>query len=260
MKRRGFTLLEILLAIGIIALLAAILLPVVSAAKTSGQVATATSNVRQIVKAALLYSADSDGQALPSQRYNTVTTRRMTWAKLIEPYLKSVEILTAPGAEPVRSREFAERGSLSWGLNAATAVNAKGCSRENDPDAVCAGYRNSLSIDGLPAQAVLFSTTPGGDTGKNYCGFEFEPLNGPSRFEEAAQSPPLVSDRDLVKSMPTLPCIALRPVFARYGSTGQDDGKAVLGMADGSAKAYTSKQIAGNGAGLIWRLRQANAR
>ncbi len=255
--RRAFTLLEVLLAIGIIALLAAILLPVINGAKVGGQVTAAISNAKQLTEAALLYSADVDGNAPPSTAYNKKEALRKVWPEMLKQYVKSDALLTAPGAAPVPSRRYSDRGYLSWGLNADTAVNSSGCQGVSPDGVPCEGYRKALNLDVLPSNSVLFATTPGGDPEQRYCGHEFEPNNGTRELDDASMSPPLVSDKDLVKVLPMLPCTALRPVYARYGSTGQDDGRAVLGLLDGSAKAFTSKQLSAGTAKLVWRLRRA---
>jgi len=254
--RRGFTLLEILLAIGIIALLAAILFPVINGAKVGGQVTAALSNAKQLTEAALLYSVDVDGNSPPSTAYNKKEALRKVWPEILKEYLKSDALLTAPGATPPPSRRYSDRGFLSWGLNADTATNGSGCAGTSPDGVPCEGYRKALSFDSIPSNSALFATTPGGDPEQRYCGHEFEPNNGTRLLEDVAMSPPLVSDKDLVKVLPMLPCTALRPVYARYGSTGQDDGRAVIGLLDGSAKAFTSKQLSSGAAKLVWRLRR----
>ena len=58
MRQRGFTLVEVLTVIAIIALLAAILFPVFAQARSRGAIARDTSNLRQIMKALEAYSMD----------------------------------------------------------------------------------------------------------------------------------------------------------------------------------------------------------
>ena len=59
-KRAGFTLIEILVVISILAILAALLFPVFSQAKESAKKTTCISNLRQGADALLLYCSDND--------------------------------------------------------------------------------------------------------------------------------------------------------------------------------------------------------
>ncbi len=56
--RLGFTLIELLVVIAIIAILASLLLPVLSQTKEQGRKARCISNVRQIIYSCLLYAED----------------------------------------------------------------------------------------------------------------------------------------------------------------------------------------------------------
>ncbi|MBU0677429.1 MAG: type II secretion system GspH family protein [Verrucomicrobia bacterium] len=60
-KRRGFTLIELLVVIGIIALLAAILTPIVGSALEKGRRTACRNNLKQIGLAMLMYAGDCDG-------------------------------------------------------------------------------------------------------------------------------------------------------------------------------------------------------
>lgn len=59
--RRGFTLTELLVVTGIIAVLCAVLLPVFFTARRKGQQTTCASNLRQLAAASLMYAQDNDG-------------------------------------------------------------------------------------------------------------------------------------------------------------------------------------------------------
>jgi prepilin-type N-terminal cleavage/methylation domain-containing protein len=60
-RRRGFTLLELLVVIAVIAILAALLLPALASAKAAGERAACLSNLRQIGLAVQSYADESNG-------------------------------------------------------------------------------------------------------------------------------------------------------------------------------------------------------
>ena len=61
-RRRAFTLVELLVVIGIIALLIAMLLPVLSKAKENARAVACQSNQRQLATGFLLFAQDNKGQ------------------------------------------------------------------------------------------------------------------------------------------------------------------------------------------------------
>jgi prepilin-type N-terminal cleavage/methylation domain-containing protein/prepilin-type processing-associated H-X9-DG protein len=92
--KKGFTLIELLVVIAIIALLAAILQPVLSRARAKAQEVSCLSNLRQLQVCAKLYTLDNDG-FLPPNRYvydlGTGTpslgfSASLTWCAGLAPY------------------------------------------------------------------------------------------------------------------------------------------------------------------------------
>jgi len=78
-KSAGFTLVELLVVIGIIALLISILLPALSRARESARAVACSSNMRQIGLAMMLYAGNNKNQ-LPCLPYNTTVTYNYTGA------------------------------------------------------------------------------------------------------------------------------------------------------------------------------------
>jgi prepilin-type N-terminal cleavage/methylation domain-containing protein len=91
MKRRGFTLIEVLVVFAIIAVLAAILLPVFAAARAKARQTTCQSNLKQVYMAWVMYAADYDGMAPWWSNYPCCPTgyygyTAPTWWMVLAPY------------------------------------------------------------------------------------------------------------------------------------------------------------------------------
>ncbi|MGC4043338.1 MAG: DUF1559 domain-containing protein [Armatimonas sp.] len=122
MKRNdvaAFTLIELLVVIGIIAVIAAILFPVMAHVRESGRATSCLSNLRQLGAASLMYAQDYDESfamnRLPDETHvpapctgqpvklSGLEGTRNTWKRAVLPYVKDRRIFRCP------SNQFTER-------------------------------------------------------------------------------------------------------------------------------------------------------
>jgi len=110
MKRRAFTLVELLVVVAVIAVLIAILLPALSRARESGRRAKCMVNERQLATAAILYVSDSNSLVLrdnatqwvtPLNNYVNTEKVRLCPETLTDPLLPTVAITGIPGLSNV---------------------------------------------------------------------------------------------------------------------------------------------------------------
>ena len=119
-RRFAFTLIELLTVIGIIALLAALLLPVFFQARAKARQSACASNLRQISAALLAYCGDYDEQnpvqTAPPALFAAASPINIGWAGKIYPYLKNTDVFQCP-TDPTRAMSNAAPVSYGFNLN-----------------------------------------------------------------------------------------------------------------------------------------------
>lgn len=149
--RRGFTLLELLVVIGIIALLAAILFPVFARARENARRASCQSNLKQLMLGVVQYTQDFD-ERFPLSVAG-VGISRVQWPDLVMPYVKSTQIFFCPSHKttyPATPLAVAYDYPITW---TPLYISYGANDWVFDP-----GYNfNTLAVMKSPARVVLIS-------------------------------------------------------------------------------------------------------
>lgn len=258
MKRRAFTLVELLIVIAIIAVLSGIVFSAILRATDEGNKAKALSQLRQMSQAVLMYTGEHDDRLPMSTNYDAAAeTSETLWSPGVLVYAKSKDLFVAPGSDGRFAGTWDDRGGQTIGLNSATAFASGGCDASVKDPTSCLAFTTVLSRSDVEAadKAVILTTTPGGPVGQRYRGYEFSPYTGIPYLEDPVLSPPLVADRDLVEEQASLPAELLKPVYCRYARNGRDAGVAPVAFLGGNVKHYSAVQIMARHNGTVWRLR-----
>jgi prepilin-type processing-associated H-X9-DG protein len=103
MHRRGFSILELLVIVIIVAILFAVLSPVFAQAREKSRAVSCLSNAKQLGLAMRLYMQDYDEQYVGSHAYPNTWNMcpQFIWADLIHPYIKSMQVYTCTSATQV---------------------------------------------------------------------------------------------------------------------------------------------------------------
>jgi prepilin-type N-terminal cleavage/methylation domain-containing protein/prepilin-type processing-associated H-X9-DG protein len=126
--RGGFTLIELLVVIAVIAILAAMLMPVFAQARGKARQSSCLSNLRQLGMGVQMYAQDYGAYPLASSPSSQVPRTR--WADHIFPYVRNEQVFLCPSAagDPaLLSKRFAHSGALygGYGYNYQYLGNAR---------------------------------------------------------------------------------------------------------------------------------------
>jgi hypothetical protein len=225
------------------------------------------SQMRQLGITIMMYASDYDDAFVPSTNYDTPTSDpTRIWTVPVFPYVKNKEIFVAPGSATGKyAEDWSTRNQQSVGMNGATAYGSD--------SGACAAfalipgceYYSTVAMMGQmeePSRVGMFAVTPDGPLGQKYRGYVFGPDNGTTyrpdytAFTSLELAVPLTADRDLVAELGgTLSPAQMKPIYARYGKTGRDDGITPVIFGDGHAKGYSAKTIKTGASGILWRFR-----
>lgn len=119
-RQRAFSLVELLVVIGIIGLLASLLLPSLAGAKSKALQAKCASNLRQVGIGLQMYADDHQGW-MPLTTHSDTDTDH-SWIFTLRPYLGNVDAVRISPADP-KGRARLTNGVSSYILNEYVAVD-----------------------------------------------------------------------------------------------------------------------------------------
>lgn len=252
--RRAFTLIELLVVIAIIAILAAILFPVFAQAKEAAKKTAALAQMKQVGTALHIYLSDYD-DVFPASANRGAPGDPIIWTEIMAPYVKSTDVFIAPGSNGKYASNWSTRKNQSIGYTEATGYDPASVAVEGVSVPVgTEGFKSvvSFSTADETARIGLFAITANGENKER--GYVFNPYNGPASPDgDFKKGLPLIADTNICLTSPLAPG-ALKPIFARYGSTGKGDGTTPIVFADSHAKSYTARALNTFGT-VIFRFR-----
>lgn len=166
-KRSGFTLIELLVVIAIIAILAAILFPVLSQARVAAKKAAGTAQGKQLILAVQMYATDYDDMVAPRLRIGygpgsgSDPTNAMTFEYLHHPYIKAAAVWKSDvDPRPVYDtpigryrRTWAPAGNFAKGIQANPANNSVNCGSDWEGNIPFATRTDGWSLSSYPQPA-----------------------------------------------------------------------------------------------------------
>lgn len=123
-RARGFTLVEILVVIAIIAVLAAVILAVFPRVRGMAHRGQCAAHLRQLAQAARMYAQDHDQRLVPARaRGAPAPSRGYTWCILLQPHIRNEDILVCPNDSDPQPSAQSTCLPHSYGINYHLAYN-----------------------------------------------------------------------------------------------------------------------------------------
>jgi prepilin-type N-terminal cleavage/methylation domain-containing protein/prepilin-type processing-associated H-X9-DG protein len=212
-RRRGFTLVELLIVIAIIAILVALLVPAVMAARRSAQVTQCQNNLRQLGLAVIQYQTQNGAYPQYRAEYPPITNaygvNRPRWQWIIAPFLGNPQdpdaILAAGNADPTYTNVPLSNGvficpsldtsngwwlsirSGSYGYNFGYLGNNRTLV---DGDNTTPTLRYPVSSVKDPSRTIVFGDSRGGMVGHGGHSMTLDPPHMVFRFDNLTVNSP----------------------------------------------------------------------
>jgi len=150
-KRTAFTLVELLVVIGIIALLVGMLLPVLNKARGAANTVKCLSNLRQIGQAFDMYLSNYKGTIVQPVEYdaNYTPTTTVMWFQRLSIYLNSKDV--RGGTADVSTTSAVLRGCPDW-----IGIDSTGTGRWTATRSVTACHASCVRRN--PPRGIIFHT------------------------------------------------------------------------------------------------------
>jgi prepilin-type N-terminal cleavage/methylation domain-containing protein/prepilin-type processing-associated H-X9-DG protein len=165
-RKAGFTLIELLVVIAIVAVLAAILYPVLVKAKINAIRSACSNNLRQIGIAFQSYAGDYSGKVPPACVPSGTSSKDYMypigpyWYNRLIRYMKSDKLLVCPETTPELQQYFLSSSPVStYGMNWRFANGGASGGSPDRPVAQSLGCTQLLDAPPIPTRTVLLIET-----------------------------------------------------------------------------------------------------